>query len=272
MDTSWQVASNESPQETEHIPQHSVKEPAFQALGFSLTKRTARWILLGIIFFSLYTGGSYYVLFLRGEKKPETQVPVIPTSIPRASATPYPTPTRVPTVQPTDHSTTSWNTYTNETYGISVQFPTGMIINFNRTETGIDPYLILISYPNASQSGELKIDIQDSRYLGQSEVESLSIMEMELETFAQKKWELNSAYTDLTIPVRNVGPLTAITYAGKPAYTFVVVGSYKDDRTYAKLSTEHTYIITENRDKKIIISYPTEDALLKQILNTITLQ
>lgn len=180
MDNSWQI---------QNAPEESIAEEPIQKRSLQskvISKKILFWSIVGIIFFAVYTGGSYYVLFMRNET-PTKEIPVIPTLVPRNSPTPLPSPTPVPTLAPIVSETTTWLTYTNKTYGISLTYPPNMLINFNKTSSGIEPYLILLTYPDASQSGQLRIDIQDVQYVGQSDTDSRAIMALNLQEFAEKK-------------------------------------------------------------------------------------
>lgn len=232
-----------------------------------LRNRWLVWGTLSIIFLLLYTGGSYYVIFA-GQELKENPPAVFPTPR-KATATPIPTPTEVPPASPVPGETAGWKTYTNKTYDIRFQYPEELELTFNNTAANQDPYLMKLSYKNSSASGALTIDVQDIAFVGQSDQQSRTIMQMNLLDFATEKRSLNFTYSDPNVPARRVGSLITMTFSEKPAYSFTVTGSYYDDRGYQTLNEEYTYVFTENDSYKIIISYPSSDALFKKVVGTI---
>lgn len=234
---------------------------------FTAKNRLFLWSGIGTILLLLYTGGSYYIIFAAKEKK-QTPPPIYPTPY-AATATPFPTPTEVPPVEPAVVDTAGWESYANNTYKIAFSYPSDLTLSFNNTAPGQDPYLMTLAYTNASQSGNVAIDVQDISFIGQSDQQSRNIIQMDLLDFASEKRSLNFTYNDPNVPNRRVGALATMTFLGKPAYSFTVTGSYYDDRGYQTLDEEYTYLFTEHGGYKMIISYPSADPLLKKVVNTI---
>lgn len=225
------------------------------------------WGAVGGVLLLFYTGGTYYVLFAGKERK-QTAPVVYPTPY-SATATPPPTPTGVPTTAPAAVDTTGWETYTNNTYDIKFSYPPELTLSFNNTTAGQDPYFMKLAYTNASQSGNVTIDVQDISFIGQSDQQSRTIIQMNLLDFASEKRSLNFTYNDLNVPNRRVSSLTTMTFLGNPAYSFTVTGSYYDDRGYQTLDEEYTYLMTEHEEYKIVIAYPSADPLLKKVVDMI---
>lgn len=228
------------------------------------------------LFFLVYSGGSYYILFARNPK-PVQRAPAVYQTPYSATATPdpnqQPTPSPTEALQATPSATPTivgWQTYTNSTYKLRFSYPPTLTLSFNTKSSNADPYQMKLTDTAASPAGVLTVDVQDIQYIGQSDVESRNIVQLSLQQYAVNKWTQNQGFTDPNVPNRIIGNIETMTFLGKPAYSFTITGSWNDDRTYTRLPEKYTYLFTENNGYKIIISYPTANEDLEKVSETIS--
>jgi hypothetical protein len=252
------------------LPEETV-ESGGRKLFLGLTKK--QWVLygsLGIVLVVLYSIGSYYMLASRNKTPGTSPTRTMGPSTSVINDTPIvsePTLTPIPTATESAQAEAAQNTYKNDTYDLKFTYPKDLKLSFNKTTDKIDPYLMMLT---ASQKKALTIEVQDPAYVGQSDLESRTIIQMNLKDFAAKKWSLNKDYKDSAVSNRKVGSLKTTTFLGKPAYSFTVTGSRYDDRVYEVLSEEYTFLFTQNDGYKIIIVYPSDDSALTGVLETIS--
>ena len=227
------------------------------------------------LFFLVYSGGSYYILFARNPKLVQ-RVPAVYQTPYSATATPDPSkqlPTPTVIVQATPSATPTiegWQTYTNNTYKLRFSYPPTLTLSFNTKSSSADPYEMRLTDNTASPAAYLLVNVQDIQYIGQSDIESRNIVQLGLQEYAVSKWTQNQGFTDTNVPNRIIGNIETMTFLSKPAYSFTITGSWNDDRTYTRLSEKYTYLFTENKGYKIIISYPTANEELQKVSETIS--
>ena len=165
--------------------------------------------------------------------------------------------------------TDDWPIHVDNNYKFSFRNPTNYIVEYGKVSTG-SPYLTMV-YDNSKiilDAPRFKIEVQDIKNFGQSAITSREILQLPLNQFVDKKWEYNKNATDSAIPNRIIGPIKQTAVDGKVAYSFTVTGKYIDDHTQEILSSEYTFVFTENNGYKYKIWFPTNDTTETQIFNT----
>lgn len=170
--------------------------------------------------------------------------------------------------EPSDE-TDDWTVRIDQAYGFSFKYPTTYSLDFNKVASG-SPNLTIV-YDNSTyqvDTAKFKIEVQDLKFIGQSDTTSRNIIQLPLSEYVNKKWDLNK--TASVSGIHTVSPLLQTTIDGKPAYQFSVDGKYVDDRGSETLTEEYLYAFTENAGYKYKIWYPKSSTVYDQILKTFT--
>jgi hypothetical protein len=218
-------------------------------------------ILIALLFLliAVIIGGTYNYL-LSQKQKSNTQKPDSKTTQKFLSPTPYPT--------------ENWEVFINSRYGYSLKYPSeifdvvGGCCGSKETEENV--YLINAnSEPGKKDTlGRFEITfLPIDNYPENKDVQEN--LKLNLENFANHIWKTNNdSISTEKDKDKKVSSLIKTEYNGNEAYTFTLDKSLLTSSGGEVLDKEHKILISEDKNIKFIIKFPTDNPLFDQILST----
>jgi hypothetical protein len=180
-------------------------------------------------------------------------------------------PSFTPLHQEPGDETENWKIHIDSSYKYSFRYPTNYALDFNKVASG-SPTLTTL-YNNSGiqvDTPKYKVEVQDIKNIGLSDVTARNILQLSLEDYVNKKWEYNKTASDAAVPDKKVSAIKETMVDGKRAFQFSVSGKYVDEQVSEKLSEEYTFVFTEQNGHKYKIWYPKSDTVYNQVFNTFT--
>lgn len=169
----------------------------------------------------------------------------------------------------TEQSAPKTKTYSNEEFYYTLEYPEGVVVDCPKSGDSIDEsskICLYIKEDGVSRADSLKmyIDVRDPDLFSSRYEET---MEQRLRDYAEEIWQMNR---DERSSRKKVSTLTNTKVDGRTAYKFTTTYSYTMETGTTRIDDEWTIIFVDNSDRvKFNITYPTEEEVFEEILDTI---
>lgn len=225
----------------------------------SYHKGIAGVIAVVIIAVAALGGGAYFYQNNRQDSSPVT-----------ASTTMSIVPTKLAPRAPSDSkfAVSGWSTFVNTKLGYSFQYPKGELDITGDIAVGEDPFPPETSSSvrlSSNQKTTFSVEVPDpvlNNYTGIDRVMKLSAKGLAEDIWKQNKESRSPSEQG------EVGALTQTQIDGTVAYQFTLTGSYEVDDEGYTLDRSQQYIFVGHNGVNYTISFPSEDARARAILNS----